>query len=204
MNRQSDVNISPDEQMDAALRIVSDCGVPAGLVDRVRERVHATAESEAPGTLRWVRVPAVVGVAAAILVAVLLSLHSRPVERVDVANLSSAAAVQTLSSHATAVVQPAHLQETESGRVLKAERHHGKTVARRHSANLLNYPLTKQERLLVQFAQTASPEELQILNPQYQAKVEAQQEAEFVAYIHSADNSGAQGTQEAANQTTPE
>ena len=55
----------------------------------------------------------------------------------------------------------------------------------RHAANLLSYPLTGQEKLLLQFARNAKPADLQALNPEYQAKVEAQQEAEFAAYLKS-------------------
>jgi hypothetical protein len=65
----------------------------------------------------------------------------------------------------------------------------------RHAANLLSYPLTRQEKLLLQFARNAKPADLQAPNPEYQAKVEAQQEAEFAAYLKSTDSSG---TQEAA------
>jgi hypothetical protein len=59
----------------------------------------------------------------------------------------------------------------------------------RHAANLLSYPLTRQEKLLVRFVQTAKPADLQALNPEYQAKVEAQQDAEFVAYLKSGSSS---------------
>ena len=58
----------------------------------------------------------------------------------------------------------------------------------------MSYPLTRQEKLLVQFAQHAKPEDLRDLNPEYQAKVEAQQEAEFAAYLKSGSSSGNNGT----------
>jgi hypothetical protein len=66
----------------------------------------------------------------------------------------------------------------------------------RHVANLLSYPLTRQEKLLVRFVQTAKPEDLQALNPEYQAKVEAQQEAEFAAYLKSGSSSDTPATEE--------
>ena len=66
----------------------------------------------------------------------------------------------------------------------------------RHATNLLSYPLTRQEKLLVRFVQTAKPEDLRDLNPEYQAKVEAQQEAEFAAYLKSGSSSN---TKETAN-----
>ncbi len=59
-------------------------------------------------------------------------------------------------------------------------------VATRDAANLFDYPLTHQEKLLVEFARTATPDELKELNPEYQAKVEAKQEAEFAAYLNPA------------------
>jgi hypothetical protein len=64
------------------------------------------------------------------------------------------------------------------------------------ATNLLSYPLTRQEKLLVRFVQTAKPADLQALNPEYQAKVEAQQEAEFAAYLKSGSGSS---TKETAN-----
>ena len=60
----------------------------------------------------------------------------------------------------------------------------------------MSYPLTRQEKLLVRFVQTAKPEDLQALNPEYQAKVEAEQEAEFAAYLKSGSSSN---TKETAN-----
>ncbi len=63
-------------------------------------------------------------------------------------------------------------------------------VTTRDAANLFNYPLTHQEKLLVEFARTATPDELKELNPEYQAKMEAKQEAEFAAYLKSGEDSG--------------
>jgi hypothetical protein len=62
----------------------------------------------------------------------------------------------------------------------------------------LSYPLTRQEKLLVQFVRNAKPADLRALNPEYQAKVEAQQDAEFAAYLKSGRNSDA----ESATHTT--
>jgi hypothetical protein len=50
----------------------------------------------------------------------------------------------------------------------------------------------------VQFVHHARAADLQALNPEYQAKVEAQQDAEFAAYIKSGGNSDTEG----ATQTT--
>jgi hypothetical protein len=61
----------------------------------------------------------------------------------------------------------------------------GRKREARHATNLLSYPLTRQEKLLVRFVQTAKPADLQALNPEYPAKVEAQQDAEFAAYLKS-------------------
>jgi len=73
----------------------------------------------------------------------------------------------------------------------------------RHTFNFLSYPPTRQEKLLVQFAQNAKPADLQMLNPEYQAKVEAQQEAEFAAYLKSSSKSNTQGTED-TNPSTQE
>lgn len=67
----------------------------------------------------------------------------------------------------------------------------------RHAINPLSYPLTRQEELLLQFARNARPADLQALNPEDQAKVEAQQEAEFAAYLKS----GSSSDTESATQT---
>lgn len=205
MSRQPILNESPDERIDAALRIASDCRIPAGLEDRVQQRLRSAAEAEPSNALRWARIPAAVGITAVVLAAILLSLHSRPAKHLDVAHLLAPAAVETASNHLTTLLPTTHLQKPETRLVLMTARHHDRTGVRRHAANLLNYPLTKQERLLIQFARTATPAELQLLNPQYQAKLEAQQEAAFAAYIRSGENPAAQETQADANdQTTQE
>jgi hypothetical protein len=68
----------------------------------------------------------------------------------------------------------------------------------RRVTSLLSYPMTRQEKLLLRFVRNAKPADLQALNPEYQAKVEAQQESEFAAYLKSGRNSDA----ESATQTT--
>jgi hypothetical protein len=67
----------------------------------------------------------------------------------------------------------------------------------------MHYPLTRQEKLLVQFVQDANADDLQDLNPEYQAKVEAQQEAVFAEYLNSGSSPNSQETTE-LNSKTPE
>jgi hypothetical protein len=71
----------------------------------------------------------------------------------------------------------------------------------RHVANLLSYPLTGQEKLLVRFAEMAKPGDLKTLNPEYQAKVEAQQEAKFAAYLESGSGSDAESAPQTKQST---
>jgi hypothetical protein len=71
----------------------------------------------------------------------------------------------------------------------------------RHVTNLLSYPLTRQEKLLLQFARNAKPVDLQALNPEYQAKVEAQQDAEFAAYLKSGGSSDTEGATQTQQST---
>lgn len=73
--------------------------------------------------------------------------------------------------------------------------HRGVNRERLHPTTLMNYPLTRQEKLLVQFVRTASPKDLEMLNPAYQAKLEDQQEAEFNAYLQSGSQSGSRDSE---------
>ena len=190
-------------EIDAALKMLGQSQPPAGLTARVH-RSLATAAAKQPrtGWLSWV--PAACAAAVAILFAVALQIHSTPGKRANTTGGTAKMAVMH-----SAVSRPYHPAP------VPAESPHKRKVSMptvprnsrtrqrapyRHAANLMSYPLTRQEKLLVQFAQHAKPEDLRDLNPEYQAKVEAQQEAEFAAYVKSgssSDNSGTtQNTQE--------
>jgi len=81
--------------------------------------------------------------------------------------------------------QPRALRKGSGLCSLSTERRSRQSRENQHATNLLSYPLTRQEKLLLQFAHHAKPADLQALNPEYQAKVEAQQDAEFAAYLKS-------------------
>jgi hypothetical protein len=180
-----------DKEIDAALKMLSETAPPAAMASRIHQSLEAevfrSQQAKSRGRF-WIPATCVA------MTAVLFVVFSQA--RWVRQNRTSAVAPATLAR-----VTPAPLGHTATrpamvpaGNYSTRERFSQRADVRRsrrehpqyrHVANLLSYPLTRQEKLLIQFAKTAKPEDLQALNPEYQAKVEAQQEAEFVAYVHS-------------------
>ncbi len=190
-------------EIDAALKMLGQSQPPTGLTARVH-RSLATAAAKQPRTDWLVWAPVAGAAMVAVLFAVALQIRSTPGKRANTTGGTAKMAVMD-----SAVSQPHHPAPVPSESVHKRNvsmptaHRNSRTrepVPYRHAANLMSYPLTQQEKLLVEFAQHAKPEDLRDLNPEYQAKVEAQQEAEFEAYLksgNSSDNSGTtQNTQE--------
>jgi hypothetical protein len=180
-----------DQEIDAALKMLNETAPPTAMVSRIHQSLETAATTSLqtrPGGRFWV--PATCAAMAAVLFVVFSQA------RWARQNRTSAVAPTTLASVTPApldhaATRPAlvpagntRMRECFSQRadVRRSRREHPQY---RHVANLLSYPLTRQEKLLVRFVQTAKPEDLRDLNPEYQAKVEAQQEAEFAAYLKS-------------------
>jgi hypothetical protein len=190
-----------DEEIDAALKMLSETAPPAAMLSRVHQSLETAATTSLqtrPGARFWI--PAT---CAAMTAAVLFVVFSRgywtrqaaPVETVKAVTVNSASPRAGASQPALVSAGNYRMRERFSERadVRRSRREHPQY---RHAVNLLSYPLTRQEKLLVRFVQTAKPADLQALNPEYQAKVEAQQEAEFAAYLKSGSSSN---TKETAN-----
>ncbi len=172
--------------IDEALRLAASGQPPAGYFERLQRRIAAAPETHRVRGALWLWIPAGCAVAAVFLAVILpMLLHSSKPERIaavresNIANLPAASRANLPPSrtkaHALTVSRPRLRHQ-------KARR-----VATRDAANLFDYPLTHQEKLLVEFARTATPDELKELNPEYQAKMEAKQEAEFAAYLKSGE-----------------
>lgn len=178
-----------DREIDAALKLLSEAQAPAAMVSRIQQSLEAAAAKSPQarlGLLVWA--PAAGVAIAAILLLVFSQAHWASRKQKSLAETAKMTAPAPASEPAAAV-QPLAAQAQTSQRkpvalaaVKRRRRQHQRY---RHVANLLSYPLTPQEDLLVRFAQTAKPADLQMLNPEYQARVEARQEAEFTAYLKS-------------------
>lgn len=183
-------DLTMEEKIDLALRMAANPSLPAGLANRAQQRVAAAAEGNLPRMPWLLAVPATcAALVAIVLLAVGLQRHSprkEAVRPVETARVSSATVAQTQAGLRNPASAPRQISP-QPVRKFRRAADHGRS--RRHAANLFSYPLTRQERLLVEFARNAKPADLQILNPEYQAKVEAKQEAEFAAYLKSGESS---------------
>ncbi|MGO8720757.1 MAG: hypothetical protein ACLQMO_16325 [Acidobacteriaceae bacterium] len=182
-----------EDEIDAALKMLSETEPPAALVSRMHRSLEVAAVSHRVRSSRWFLIPAAgMAMAALAMVAIFTQMHRTPEDHtvaVETARMATTAplAQATIVPPSASVATKASKEGKRSAR-FSTERRNRRGRENRHATNLLSYPLTRQEKLLVRFAQTAKPSDLQMLNPEYQAKVEAQQEAEFAAYLKSGSN----------------
>ncbi|HEX4021448.1 MAG TPA: hypothetical protein VHX63_09905 [Acidobacteriaceae bacterium] len=206
-----------DARIDDALRAASHAAPAPELAQRIVLRLESAAVEDRAGRFRWPRVlvPAAGCAAVALLMVAGMRMHERAqagaksamTSRTEtVAAVPGEAVPETDAEEATARRASARNAE-EDGAGLKARG--SKYAARRVSRPVRqtfpdNYPLTHQERLLVQLAKTVNPAELQMLNPVYRAAQEAKEDAAFEAYLHSSaaasDSSTATNATPAKNQ----
>ena len=203
MRTEHDTPMKIEGEIDAALQMLGQTQPPTDLTARVhRDLVTATASKQAHrGWLLWV--PAASATMAAVLMAVALQIRSTSGKRADTIGTAKMATTDSAVSglyHPALVPAESSHKRNVSMPTVHRNSHARKPAPYHHAANLMSYPLTRQEKLLVQFALHAKPEDLRDLNPEYQAKVEAQQEAEFAAYVKSGSSSGTT----AATQNTQE
>jgi hypothetical protein len=203
MRLENDSMTKIEREIDAALKMLGGTTPPAGMTSRIHRSLEAAAAGrDRRGWLFWV--PATCAALAAVLLAVFFQVHSA---REKLASTTQTAKMVPLTALPDRVMAPPTLvaSETFRGPKLPVMRVHSISHQQRgtyrHAVNLLSYPLTQQEKLLVRFAETAGPSDLQALNPEYQAKVEAQQEAEFAAYLRWGSSFSDNGTTEATENT---
>ncbi len=190
-------NDARDRSIDEALRLAASGQLPAGYLVRLQRTIDAAPRTHGMRGGFWLWVSAACAVAAVFL-AVVLPVLLRPAKPGEVASVQESNPAQSSKAPGAQRPKPQVIAASSDG--VKAvpfktvsTRHHVKRntgAATRDAANLFDYPLTHQEKLLVEFARTATPNELKDLNPEYQAKVEAQQEAEFATYSKSGEDSG--------------
>ncbi|MGB8480746.1 MAG: hypothetical protein WCE63_18225 [Acidobacteriaceae bacterium] len=190
-----------EDEIDAALKMLGETQPPAAIVSRVHQRLETAAMSLRARSGRRLLIPAAgVAMAALAVLAILAQSHHKGRDQAPAVE-TARMVVNTPLAQAT-VTPPSATVETERADEGKrsvqfsTERRSHLNRENRHATNLLSYPLTRQEKLLLQFARSAKPADLQALDPEYQDKVEAQQEEEFAAYLKSGDDSS---TQENAN-----
>ncbi|MHB1795479.1 MAG: hypothetical protein ACYCPO_10975 [Acidobacteriaceae bacterium] len=204
MNAEINGPMRVEGEIDAALKMLDETQPPAEIVSRVHQRLETAAVPQRARSGRMLLIPAAgVAMAALALVVIFSQMHrTRGITALTVATARVAASdslPQATIMPPSATVATEGLQEEKRSVHLSTERRSRPNHEARHVANLLSYPLTRQEKLLVVFARTAKPEDLQALNPEYQAKVEAQQDAEFAAYLKS----GSSSDTESATQSNP-
>ena len=203
MNVEHNGPMRVEDEIDAALKLLGKTQPPAAIVSRVHGRLETAAMSQRVRSGRLLLIPAAgVAMAALVILAILTQSHRTQRDQTSAIETGRLVAANPLAQ--TAIVPPSATAATKNPQVgkrsvqLPVERRIHLNRENRHATNLFSYPLTRQEKLLVQFARTAKPADLQALNPEYQAKIKAQQEAEFAAYLKSASSSDT----ESATQTT--
>ena len=193
-----------DEQIDAALRAVGHAIPAPGLAERISLRLESAPAKNSIRRFSWQRVlvPAFGCMAVAVFVLVAVRMRVAPV--------SAMHPLQERQHAIATAVAPKEIAAPRNAEVRSPAKHvHARTMQVSRRVRHMypdNYPLTHQERLLVQLVQTVNPAELQILNPEYRAAQQAKEDAEFEAYVKSAEisatNTKTQSTNEA--QTTEE
>lgn len=198
MNAENNGPMRVEGEIDAALKMLGETQPPAAMVSRIHQNLETVAMSQRARSSRWFLIPAAgIAMAALALVAILAQLHRTrgiPKSTVAIARMTATAPTPraTTAIRSTPVSTGNSRERKPSLQSVVVRRTRRRQPKYRHVANLFSYPLTRQEELLVQFAKISKPEDLQALNPEYQAKIEAQQEAEFDAYLKSGDSSSTQ------------
>lgn len=196
MSPENDPTMKIEQEIDAALNLLSASQPPLAMTSRIHQRLETTMERSGQARRGWLFwVPATGVVIATLLLLVFSQVHwnrEKQPHVIETAKIATSSALpgRTLAQPVVAM-QNRREQNKFRSNVHRNFRRHDQTQPR-HAVNFLSYPLTRQEKLLVKFVQTAKPADLQILNPEYQSKVDAQQEAEFVAYQKSGSNSNKQ------------
>jgi hypothetical protein len=199
MNAEHNGPMTVEDDIDATLKMLGETQPPAEIVTRVHQRHEAAAMSQRARSGR-VRLIPVAGIAMATLAIFAVFIQMQRTQKDQASGVQTARVVantplaQVTGMPSSATVETERANEGKRLVQFHTKRRSRQSRAVRHVTNLLSYPLTRQEKLLLRFVQTAKPEDLRDLNPEYQAKVEAQQEAEFDAYLKSGSGSSTKET----------
>jgi hypothetical protein len=198
-------NPKPDNAIDKVLAALRDAAPPEGMESRIAARLeqhtnaqqaHARPNSHWRSLLTgqslaaaWFR-GAATGVAFALLaVAAVLALRHTPAPppQQTAAAPSPAHITPVSEARTTPCISPAvlrvHRAATTTAQPVLLAKARVDTAAPSHPAPPL--PLTAQERELVRMARIADPQQLATINPETQAKLLAQQAAEFDKFFAS-------------------
>ena len=185
-----------DQQMDAALRAAGHAKIPAGLAERVTLRMQQASAMPAKKSYaqRYRLFPVLsCAAAAALLMAIGLQITLRLHERQQ-----NSAWGQSEREKIAGNLNPPNEAFPKAKEIIALPaksriRMKGQRTATRQVRyyELGSYPLTHQEKLLLQLARTVDPRELQILNPAYRAAQDAKDDAEFAAFVSGTDTASA-------------
>lgn len=191
-----------EHRIDAALRAVGHATPSVGMAERITLRLQSAAVDRTASRFPWQRMLVPAFGCAAVAVFIVLGLRIHVTQRIA-GSAALAGNMQPALSTAVAPKESREVRRVEAGNPgkplrVKMASHTG------HRARHVypdNYPLTHQERLLVQLVRTVDPKDLQILNPEYRAAQEAKEDAEFEAYVKSTETAATTTKTEKTNDT---
>jgi hypothetical protein len=199
MTAEHNGSLRVEDEIDAALKMLGETEPPAAIVSRAHQRLEIAATSRRARSSRRLLIPAA-GFAMATLAIFAIFIQTQRTQQLP-ASATQTARLASSSTLAQAMVTPpsAAVETVRADEGKRLVQYYTKPRTRqsrenRHANNILSYPLTREEKLLLEFAHNAKPADLQALNPEYQAKLEAQQDAEFAAYLKSGSSSDTEGT----------
>lgn len=207
MNAEQRIATNFEREIDAALKMLGDVQPPAGLASRIHHSLETAAVSSKKQA-RWpLWVPAAGVAMAALLLAVFLQTRSARPKQAATVQVAELRGINSASAQfpSPSVIQAENShQQNEAKPAIRRSFTARKRPTYRRVNNLMSYPLTRQEKLLLNFARHAKPEDLQDLNPEYQAQVEAQQKADFEAYLKPVSGSTTNSERTQRTQNSPE
>lgn len=180
------------QQIDAALRAAGHAKIPAGLAERLTLRMQQTAAmSIRKGYAQRIRLLPVFScaVTAALLMAIGLQITLRLHERRRNSALRQSdlqEIAENLNAKNQAMVKaPEPIAVPVKNRINVKGKPRESRQGRHYE--LLSYPLTHQERLLLQLARTLNHKEAQSLNSGYRPAQEVKNQAEFATNVLEVD-----------------
>lgn len=190
------MNNQPDDAIDKVLAALRDAAPPEGMESRITSRLeqhaHARPNSHWRALLAgqslaaaWFRGAATGAAFALLAVAAILALRHTPAPPPQQTALApSAAHITPVSEPRTAPCpSPAVLRRTAPAAAHPTLLAQARVDTTAPSLPAPALPLTPQERGLVQIARTGDPKTLAAINPETEAKLLAQQSAEFEKFF---------------------
>lgn len=207
MSLEKDSTRNIESEISTALKRLNEIQSPTAMATRIHRRLETSIAISQPERQGWFLGSATCAAIAAILLVVIFLVHSTRRNQLSTIQTPKLGVLERESS-GPVTAQPMLVPAKDSIE-RKVPVHTTRDIhytrerdGYRHAANLADYPLTHQEKLLMGFVQTAKPADLQTLDPEYQADIEHQQDAEFAAYLKSGHSFNTQETTE--NHSTQE